>query len=62
MFLCSVVFPPGPQWKQHCSALNTHTLPDAIESQKQELGALLVSVPPPLVLHGYKTCRQTEQV
>lgn len=40
-------FPSGPQWKQCCWASNTHMLPDASESQKQELGALLVSVPPP---------------
>lgn len=40
-------FPPGPQWKQCCSASNTHMLPDASESQKQELSALQVSVPPP---------------
>lgn len=40
-------FPSGPQWKQCCSASNTHMLPDARESQKQELGTLLVSVPPP---------------
>ena len=38
--------PSGPQWKQCCSASNTHMLPDASESQKQELGALLVSLPP----------------
>lgn len=40
-------FPSGPQWKQCCSASNAHMLPDARESQKQELRALLVSIPPP---------------
>lgn len=40
-------FPSGPQWKQRCSASNTHMLPDAREPQKQELGALRVLVPPP---------------
>lgn len=40
-------FTSGPQWKQCCSASNTHMLPDAKESQKQELRAPLVSVPPP---------------
>lgn len=54
--------PLGPQWKQCCSPSNTHMLPDACEAKKQELSALLVSVPPPPVLHSYKTCRQTEQV
>lgn len=41
-------FPSGPQWKQCCLALNTPMLPDAAtESQKQEVGALLILVPPP---------------
>lgn len=39
--------PSGPQWKQCCSASNTHLLPDASESQKQDLGALLLLTPPP---------------
>lgn len=40
-------FPQGHNGNSACSASNTHMLPDASESQKQELRALQVLVPPP---------------
>lgn len=49
-------FPSGSQWKQYASSINPPMLPDAAtESQKHEVGRLLVPTP------HFSACLQNTQ-